>query len=218
MSGSHGSALAAARRSCAGMDSPVHRAPASLKLLATLVLVTGVALVPAPNAVWTVAALALVAGVVRVARIPLSVFVSGLALAQPFVLGVAVLALFQGRGLTVFAALAIKSTACVAAVQALALTTRFDDLLDALRRARLPRALITTLALLHRYSFVLVDESMRMRRARMARTWPRRTWTSPWSRRAAAWTALSSVIAVSFVRSVTRAERIATAMRARGWS
>jgi cobalt/nickel transport system permease protein len=218
MSGSHGSAIAAARRTCAGVDSPVHRAPASLKLLATLVLVTGVALVPTAHAGWTVAALALVAGVVRAARVPPSLFLSGLALAQPFVLGVAVLALFQGRGLTVFAALALKSTACVAAVQALACTTRFDDLLDVLRRARLPGALITTLALLHRYSFVLVDESMRMRRARIARTWQRRSWTGPWSRRARAWTALSSVIGVSFVRSVTRAERIAAAMRARGWS
>jgi cobalt/nickel transport system permease protein len=201
-------------RSYAHLDSPIHRLPASIKLLATLLLVTGLALVPVAHAGWTVVALALLVVLVRAARIPRSVFVARLALAQPFVLGVAVLALFQGRGLSVFAALALKSTACVAAVQLLAHTTRFQDLLDALRRARLPGALIATLALLHRYLFVLVEESRRMRRARMARTWTARGQTARWQ----TWTALSSVIAVSFVRSVTRAERIATAMRARGWS
>jgi energy-coupling factor transporter transmembrane protein EcfT len=34
----------------------------------------------------------------------------------------------------------------------------------------------------------------------------------------AAWKALSSVIAVSFVRSMARADRVHDAMRARGWS
>jgi cobalt/nickel transport system permease protein len=131
-------------------------------------------------------------------------------MAQPFVLGVAVLALFQGNGLAVFVALATKATVCVDVVQLLAHTTPFPELLRALRRARLPVALVLVLELLHRYLFLVVDESRRMVRARMTRTFhPNRRGT---------WRALSSVIAVSFVRSVMRAERIAVAMRARGAS
>lgn len=197
-------------QSYAHLDSPIHRAPASIKLLATLVFVTGLVLIPIAHVGWMGLALALAFGLGRVARVPLSAFVGRLALAQPFALGVAVLVLFQGRGLAIFAAVMLKSTACVAAVQLLAQTTPFPDLLDVLRRARLPDVFVLALALLHRYLFVLIDESRRMRRARLARTWR----TSPWQ----VWRSLSSVIAVSFVRSIVRAERISVAMRARGFS
>src|SRR5580658_1120519 len=102
-------------QSYAHLDSPIHRAPASIKLLATLVFMTGLVLIPIAHVGWMGLALALAFGLGRVARIPLSAFVGRLALAQPFALGVAVLVLFQGRGLAIFAAVMLKSTACVAA-------------------------------------------------------------------------------------------------------
>jgi cobalt/nickel transport system permease protein len=197
-------------RSYAHLDSPIHRLGAGTKLLITVLFVVGVVLVPVAHPLWIGPAIGLLVGVVLVARLPPSAFLARLALAQPFVLGVAVLALFHGRGLAVFAALALKSTACVAAAQLFAHTTPFYDLLEALRRARLPSALVLTLALLHRYLFVVIDESRRMRRARAARTWQSSGWST--------WKSLASVVAVSFVRSTARAERIAIAMRARGWS
>ncbi|MDP9034085.1 MAG: cobalt ECF transporter T component CbiQ [Myxococcota bacterium] len=197
-------------RSYAHLDSAIHRAPATLKLLTTLAIVLGLALLPVAYAVYTLIVLIIEVVVARVARVPLSSFLARLALAQPFVLAIAILALFQGRGIGVFVALALKSTACVAAVQLLAQTTHFQDLMHTLRRAHVPSALLLTISLLHRYLFLLADESERMRRARNARTWQRKKW--------ATWKALSSVIAVSFLRAVSRAERITTAMRARGWS
>jgi cobalt/nickel transport system permease protein len=195
-------------RSYAHLDSPVHRASATAKLLAALLLVTAMALVPVRDSGWVVAVLALLIGLSRVARVPLGAFVARVAIAEPFVLGVAVLSLFQGRGLAVFVAVALKSTACVAAVQLLAHTTPFEDVLGALRRAKVPAVLLITLGLAHRYFYVLIEETQRMRRARAARTWQRRRWST--------WTALSSVIAVSLVRSMARAERVHVAMRARG--
>jgi cobalt/nickel transport system permease protein len=197
-------------RSYAHLDSPIHRLRAGTKLLIAVLFVVGVVLVPVAHPLWICAAIGVLVAVVLVARLPPPAFLARLALAQPFVLGVAVLALFQGRGLAVFAALALKSTACVAAAQIFAHTTPFYDLLEALRRARLPSALVLTLALLHRYLFVVIDESRRMRRARAARTWQSSGWST--------WKSLASVVAVSFVRSTARAERIAIAMRARGWS
>jgi cobalt/nickel transport system permease protein len=204
MSGAH--LLASYRH----VDSRVRRAPAAAKLAATLLFVMALALVPGGHVAWNVPGLVLVAVLVRAARVPLIAFVSRVAIAEPFVLGVAVLALFQAGGLPIFAAIVLKSTACVAAVQLLVHTTAFPEILSALARAGLPRSLIWTLALLHRYLFVLVDETRRMQRARAART----------SRggRIASWKGQASVVAVSFVRSVTRAERIYAAMLARGWS
>ncbi|MGH7272592.1 MAG: energy-coupling factor transporter transmembrane component T family protein [Polyangiaceae bacterium] len=197
-------------RSYRHIDSPVHRAPAAAKLGGTLALVTALALVPVGHFGVTAAAFTLVIALASIAKIPLSAFLARLAIVQPFILGVAVLSLFQGRGLVVFGAVALKSTACVAAVQLLAHTTQMDDILTALRRAGAPSSLVLTLALLHRYLFVLVDESQRMARARCARTWQSSRWVT--------WKAHASVIAVSFVRSVARADRITAAMRARGWS
>ncbi|MDP9001182.1 MAG: hypothetical protein M3O46_13860, partial [Myxococcota bacterium] len=103
--------------SYAHLDSPIHRAPASLKMFAILAVVTGVAFVPVGLADWTVVLLVVVLVLVRVAHVPLSAFLTRLALVQPFVLGVALLSLFQGKGLDVFIAIALKSTTCVAAVQ-----------------------------------------------------------------------------------------------------
>lgn len=195
-------------RSYAHVDSPVHRAPASLKVLATLSIVTAIALLPVRYAVATVGVLAGLIVLSRLARVPFRAFVARVAMAEPFVLGVAVLSLFQGRGLAVFIAIALKSTTCVAALQLLGHTTPFEDILAFLRRVKVPAVLVVTLALLARYLHVLIDETQRMRRARAARTWSTSRWGS--------WKALSSVITVSLVRSMARAERVHAAIRARG--
>ena len=192
------------------LDSPLHRAPAGLKLALALGTVVAIALVPVDRALWVLAPLGAIALLARVARLPLSMFAARVAVAEPFVLGIAVLSLFQGRGLAVFLAVTLKSTTCVAAVQLLAHTTPFEDLLRVARRARVPEVLVVTLGLLYRYLFVLVEETQRMRRARAARTWRGGRWRE--------WRSLASVVAVSFVRSAARAERIHVAMRARGGS
>jgi len=72
-----------------------------------------------------------------------------------------------------------------------------------------PALLVTTMALMHRYLFVLVDESDRMRRARASRTLVRR--------RGLGWGMPAEVIGRLFVRASERAERIYLAMCARGW-
>jgi cobalt/nickel transport system permease protein len=197
-------------RSYAHLDSPIHGAPAPLKLLATFGLVLAVAFVPPERALWTAPILVAVLLGARTARVPLEAFLARLAVAQPFVLSVALLALFNHRGLEMAAAIALKSTTCLAAVQLLAHTTPFFEVLGVMQRIGVPRPLVTTLALLHRYLHVLIDETRRMRQARAARAWT--------TNRRTAWRSLSSVLAVSLVRSSARADRIAAAMRARGWS
>ena len=91
----------------------------------------------------------------------------------------------------------------------LANTTPFADLLQVLRRAHVPALLVTTLALMYRYLFVLVDEARRMKRARMSRTFT--------AQRSVQWRTLATVVGQLFVRTTERAERIYAAMCARGW-
>jgi cobalt/nickel transport system permease protein len=188
------------------LDSAIHRLPAALKLTVALLLV--LSLVLAPSESWLLyAAVALVLVVVAgLSRIPPAFLVRRLLLLEPLVLGIAVLALLQPGGLRVFATILTKSTLCLFTMILLSNTTPFTELLGVLRHVRFPALLITTLALMYRYLFVLADEAERMRRARQARTFGRTRWA-----------VLATVLGQLFVRSTERAERIYAAMCARGW-
>jgi cobalt/nickel transport system permease protein len=191
------------------IDSPVHRLPAGLKLGAALLTVGVTATLPVGRWDAGAAIALLLAGVAAASRIPAGFIVRRLLTLEPLALGAAGLALFQPGGGRLFATLVMKTTLCLLAMILLSSTTPFAALLAVLRRARVPALLISTLALMYRYLFVLADEALRMRRARASRTFqPGRWWT---------WRALATVIGQLFVRSTERAERIYAAMEARGW-
>jgi cobalt/nickel transport system permease protein len=82
-------------------------------------------------------------------------------------------------------------------------------MLSVLLRLRVPALVITTFALMYRYLFVLIDETHRMRQARASRTFA--------PHRSHLWHALGTVVGQLFVRSCERADRIYSAMCARGW-
>jgi cobalt/nickel transport system permease protein len=142
-------------------------------------------------------------------RLPVLDLARKLLWVEPFALGVAFLSLLQNHGIVIFAAMLVRSTLCLFCVVLLSSTTRFADLLQALRRARFPSLLVTTLALMHRYVFLLYDEMGRMRRARRSRTLTRDRFS--------VWRSSATIIAHLFVRSFEHAERIYAAMCARGW-
>jgi len=167
-----------------------------------------VALLPPRPAVFGAVA-AVLLGVAAASRVPAGFLLRKLLLVAPFVLGMAVMTLFQPDGAHRFAVTLTRSTLCLFASILFAATTPFTDFLAVLRAWRLPGVLAATIALTYRYLFVLVDEALRMRRARIARTFTRGRRTQ--------WSALSSVAARLFARGVARAERIQSAMAARGW-
>ena len=188
--------------------SPVHRLPAGAKLLTALGMVLGVVSLPGQwiftgsAALWLVAAAA--------SRLPLVFLLRRLLLLEPFVFGVAALSLWQPHGWAVFWHAVVRSTLCLAALVLLAATTPFSEIVRVLREWRVPALLLTTLTLMDRYLFVLVEESARMQRARASRTLVARS-------RLAVWRSLAETLGQLFVRSVERAGRIYAAMCARGW-
>ena len=132
-----------------------------------------------------------------------------LLLLSPFVLGVALMNALHPTARADWRTIALRGGLCLATVVLVSNITPFNEVLRVLRQVRVPAILITTLALLHRYMFVLSDESQRMRRARAARTFVRG--------RRFDWHALATVAAQLFIRASERAERIYDAMCARGW-
>jgi cobalt/nickel transport system permease protein len=191
------------------LHSPVHRLPSWLKVTAALVVVVAVTTVPTRwSAAFAAAALVLLA-VAAVSRTPPVFLLGRLLLLEPFVIGVALLTLLQPDGLRVFLAVVLRSTLCLFALILLANTTPFAELLRVLRRVGVPQLLVTVLALMYRYIFVLIDERERLQRARASRSFSSRAHRT--------WHSVASTAAQLFVRSSERSERIYAAMCARGW-
>ncbi len=86
----------------------------------------------------------------------------------------------------------------------------FDQMLMTLRRVHVPEVLVSMLAFMHRYVFVLWDELNRMTNARRARTLGK---TSLWFR----WQTNARMVGTLLIRAMSRAERVHKAMCARGW-
>jgi cobalt/nickel transport system permease protein len=191
------------------LDSPIHRVSAAVKLVAAFILVVAVVLLPASRPVFLVAIAAVLVAIAALSRVPGRFLVVRVLLLEPFVLGVALLALFQPGGWRMFLFLVGKCTICLMVMVLLSNTTPFAELLRVLKRVWMPALLVTTLSLMYRYVFVLVDEAQRMKRARMSRTFT--------PRRRRAWRTMASVVSQLFIRSSERAERIYAAMCARGW-
>jgi cobalt/nickel transport system permease protein len=190
-------------------DSPVHGLQASVKLSIALLLILGTVLMPPAFWGWFgFVGATLLAGLVA-SRLPPGFVIKRLVLLSPFVLGVALVNAGQPHSRLPWQMLALKSSLCLITVILLANTTPFSEILRVLQRVRVPHLLITTLALMHRYLFVLGEESERMRRARLSRTFSRGGRFQ--------WGSLATVIGQLFIRASERAERIYDAMCSRGW-
>ncbi len=204
------SGVSLARARGAEEDSVVHRAPVAVKLGVSLALILGVGALPAQHAWWGLGALPVLFVIARLAKLRVRALLVRRVWAVPLLLGLSGLAMLEQRGTAPVFALIVKSTLSILTLQVLTHTTPVSELLRTLRRLHVPEVLCTTISLLHRYLFVLADESRRMRRARAGRTLRVSRW--------ALWAALGNSIGLLFVRSVSRAERVHAAMRARGGS
>jgi cobalt/nickel transport system permease protein len=110
---------------------------------------------------------------------------------------------------TVVATVLVKNGLAILTVLVLSGVTEFDAILTGLRRLGMPRLLVSTMLLMDRYRHVLLEELSRMVTARRSRSF-RRGQTLPW-------TILGGLIALLFLRTFERAERVHGSMVSRGW-
>ncbi len=204
-------------------DSPVHRLPPQVKIVAVVVSVLCVVATPR-EAFWAFGAYLLaIAAVWFVARIPPSWFASRALIELPFVVLALVLPFtghgprtdFLGLSVSVEGSLAgwnilAKGTLGVLVSLTLAATTAPQDLLLGLQRLRMPSVLVTIATLMLRYAEVVVAEAKRMRVARISRgDDPRFLWQLG---------ATARGVGSLFIRSYERGERVHLAMVSRGWT
>jgi len=210
------------------LDSFVHRLDPRTKTLVVLAFVLMVMATP-PTA-WLSFALCavLITGLILLARLPPLYVLKRSAVIVPFVLMIAIfLPFFEGGevagsynvwlwrvsvtydGLIVLWNVIIKSWLSALSLILLSATTPFPRLLKGLERLGVPRVMVMILSFMYRYLFVLVDEVMRMGRARESRSLGGRV---VWQART-----LGNMIGALFLRSYERAERVYQAMLARGF-
>jgi cobalt/nickel transport system permease protein len=193
----------------ARIDSPVHRRPPGVKLAVAFALVLLTAIVPFEATWYFVGCAVFLLLVIRLGRLPLKFVALRLLTLEPLVAGIAILSLLQHDGLFMLIRVLVRSNLCLLAMVILSNTTPFAGILGVLRSLRVPPLLITVLALMYRYVFLLIDQSERMSRARRSRTFS--------SGRGGRWKTAAGIVGQLFIRSTERAERIYAAMTARGW-
>jgi cobalt/nickel transport system permease protein len=190
----------------ATVETPLHRAPAETKVLATVLFVIAVALIPRGRLVWPYAVdLALLLAVAALAATPVSLLAGRLAIEAPFVLFVVLLPFVAHDGAWLAFGIAAKATLAVLATGVLAWTTPAPEILRGAERLGAPRLLTAIAGFALRYLQVLLDEFRRMRLARALRSDGAHWWPRP------------RVLGALALRSFERGERVHAAMLARGY-
>jgi len=203
--------------------SPVHRAPAHLKVLALLGFMLLV--VATPRGWWPAYAgfLLVLVAVIAVSHVPPAYLLKRMVVEVPFVvfavlmpfiatgprvevLGVTV----SEHGLAAAGALLAKGTLGVLASLTLAATTEPRHLLAGLERLRVPNLLVQIMGFMIRYLDVVTDEMGRMKVARESRGFRASTVRH--------WPILARSSGALFIRSYERGERVHLAMLARGYT
>lgn len=216
--------------------SPIHRLDPRVKFVLVLAFILAIALTPI--GAWPIYILlfAIILAVEILSDLGVAYVLKRATLALPFVLAaLPVIFTTQGtplleipvlnwtlvvtqQGLARFISIALKSWISVQAAILLTASTPFPDLLVAMRAVKIPRLLVAIFGLMWRYLFVLVDEALRLLRARSARSGQAdRPGLKPggelvWRARVA-----GSMAGNLFMRAFERSDRIYVAMLSRGY-
>jgi cobalt/nickel transport system permease protein len=214
-------------------ESPVHALDALVKLLLALGFILTTSLLPVGAWAVYIILFALIFSAEILSELGSGYVLRRSALALPFMLaalplifttpGPALASIPVGAwsislpGVERFTSITIKSWLSVQAAILLAVTTPFPEILKAFRRLRLPRLLVAMIGLMWRYLFILVDEALRLTRARAARSGLSAQTARPGG--SLGWRAqvTGGMAGSLFLRSLERSDRVYLAMVSRGY-
>ncbi|MEV4622085.1 cobalt ECF transporter T component CbiQ [Asanoa sp. NPDC049573] len=204
-------------------DSRVHRLPAEVKIVATLLFTIVVVITPREKFAAFAGYALLLVGVMALARVRPLWLLKRATIELPFIV-LAVALPFAGHGERVHwlgMSLSVdglhgawnifaKGTLGVLASLLLAASTTARDLLVGLDRLRCPQVFTQIATFMLRYLDILADDARRMRVARLSRGYdPRFLWQVK---------AFAVGVGALFIRSYERGERVYLAMVSRGYT
>ncbi|MEZ4518050.1 MAG: cobalt ECF transporter T component CbiQ [Chloroflexota bacterium] len=212
-------------------DSAVHHLDPRVKVVVAVVFIVCITLLP--DGAWWLYALsfALVMGATLAAEISPWLIIRRSLVGLPFLLAaVTVLFTIPGNslwtgpfGLTItdagamrFGSIVLRSLISLQTAVLLTATTSFPDILHALRHLKVPDILVSVIAFMYRYLFVLTDEVSRLLRGRAARS---AALPGTKSGGNLGWRAsvAGNMAGQLMIRSLDRSDRVYQAMLARGY-
>ena len=209
-------------------ESPIHRLDARAKIIVffTFILI-GVSSPPTSFLLLSLLGLGLI-GIAVLARLPLGHLLRKVLVVLPFLFVVALSIPFMKTdalgggynlglgglsisrsGLWILWNAVIKSCLGVFSVILLSSTTSFPQLIKGMEKLGSPRIFTMLTSFMYRYSFILIDEMHRMKRARDSRSFGGRWF---WQTKV-----IGHMIGTLFLRSFHRGERVYMAMLSRGY-
>lgn len=213
-------------------DSPVHSLDPRVKVVTTVLFIVCMAILPDGAWLFYGVAFLLVMAVAVAAHLSPWLVIKRSLIGLPFLLA-AVTILFavpgnpvwrgpwglaiSDAGLVRFASIVFRTMISLQAAVLLTTTTSFPDILHALRHLKVPAILISIIAFMYRYLFVMADEVARLLRGRSSRSAATPGYKSGGSLR---WrgAVAGHMVGQMLVRSLDRSDRVYNAMIARGYS
>jgi cobalt/nickel transport system permease protein len=218
------------------LASPIHALDGRVKFVLAVAFILTVSLTP--FTAWPVYVLlfAMLLSVEILSSLGIGYFLKRALLALPFVLAAFPIIFTNGKtvlfsfhiaswmfsvrleGLERFISIGLKSWLSIQAAILMASSTSFPELLQAMRAVGIPRLLVSMFGIMWRYSFVLVDEALRLLRARAARS-GKGLRTGRRAGGSLLWQAhvTGGMAGSLFLRAFERSDRIYTAMLSRGY-
>ena len=211
-----------------GGESIIHRLDARAKIIVFFTFIL-IAVSSPPNSLvlFGLLAMALI-GIALSAKLPLGHLVKKVMVTFPFLFVVAISVPFMKKdgigggynlgfgglsvsqsGLWVLWNVVIKSSLGVFSIILLSSTTAFPKLIKGMEKLGCPRIFIILASFMYRYSFILIDEMQRMKRARDSRCFGGRWF---WQLKV-----VGLMVGTLFLRSFHRGERVYLAMLSRGY-
>ena len=210
------------------LNSIIHRLDPRTKIISFFVYILFVILTLPTHIFQFIAYLIVIFTIILLSRIPFAYVLKRSCVIVPFVLLIAVFIPFFKKGqiaggysfgtfrltvsydgLWILWNVLIKSWLAVLAMIVLSSTTKFPVFLKGLQKLYIPKILIMLLSFMYRYIFILIDESIRMERARNSRY-----FGGKYLRQIKT---IANLIGVLFIRTYERGERIYQNMVARGF-
>jgi cobalt/nickel transport system permease protein len=202
-------------------DTCLHRLDPRAKVIATVLFLSTVISFPKYEVVGLIPFFLFPALLMAIGEIPVLFIIKKVILVSPFAILIGIFnPLLDTRTVAVifsiplsagwisFASIILKFSLTISAAILLIATTSFPGVCHALRQLGFPSIFTSQLLFLYRYLFVLMEEAMRITRARDMRTF---------GTRGTGIRIFVRLIGILFLRTVDRAEKIYYAMLSRGF-
>lgn len=193
-----------------GLNTPLHRLSAKLKIIALLFFLFTLVLIPPRYAAGLFFYAAFLFYLIFLSRLPLRFILTRTIEILPFIAVILLPVYFKKADFRFFLVYFFKALLAILAVLLVSSTTRFNQLLEALRALKFSRLFLDLLAFMYRYSFLLEDEFLRAGRACAARGGAKQNSFLKLK-------TFGNISALVFIRAYERAERVYLAMCARGY-